>query len=505
MLKNLFRIPDTFDPDDRRRRQVLNILLIAFIILALLVIVISMLIIYYHFDPHGSKDDETLLASGILFLVINSVLLVANRSTRVPGWLTGAFFVAVVMALFTQVDAPQQLYNGRSLIIWVIPIMLGSIILRPGYAFVIAAVVSGLIWFFSSNPNGSANYYSMIAIFAIAFLSWLTMTITNRAIRDARRHAANLQAIFNSVGEGVLVLDLQGNFLSANPALLKMIPEEALKEIIAKPLGRTVQWKRRVFSVTASPVPELGSVAVFRDETRRNETERARDAMIAVASHELRTPLTAVMNYLELLLMLSKMGKIKTEEFSEHLVRALENSKRLHNLVNDMLDQAQIQAGTLVLKSEPFDLRALLERTRQILESLIAKKNLSYKSTVELDVPAEIVSDPQRLQQVLVNLIGNAIKFTDQGGIKVDVSVPRKNELYIQVADSGPGIPPEQLPDIFEAFRRGSNYAQREHQGAGLGLSIVKEIVTRMGGEIFVSSERGVGSSFIVTLPVEEA
>ena len=246
-------------------------------------------------------------------------------------------------------------------------------------------------------------------------------------------------------------------------------------------------------------------MAVFRDETRRNETERARDALIATASHELRTPLAAVMNYLELLLMFSKMGKIKTAEFSEHLARALENSKRLQGLVNNILDQAQIQAGALELKRQPFDLRALFEKTYRLLEVLIKQKNLSYELNVELDVPAEIVSDQERLQQVLVNLIGNAVKFTDRGGVKVGVSVPRKNELYIQVADSGLGIPPEQLPDIFEAFRRGSNYAQRERQGAGLGLSIVKEIVTRMGGEIFASSEPGVGSSFIVTLPVEEA
>jgi len=100
-------------------------------------------------------------------------------------------------------------------------------------------------------------------------------------------------------------------------------------------------------------------------------------------------------------------------------------------------------------------------------------------------VPAEITGDPERLHQVLMNLIGNAIKFTNQGGVKVKVSLPQEEMLSIEVADTGPGIPDEQLPDIFEVFRRGSNYAQRERQGAGLGLSITKEIITRMGGEIF--------------------
>jgi signal transduction histidine kinase len=296
---------------------------------------------------------------------------------------------------------------------------------------------------------------------------------------------------------------MQGKFLSANPALLKMIPAEDLQEIISRPLEKTLQWKRKIYSVTASEVPEVGTVAVLRDETRRHETERARDALIATASHELRTPLAAIMNYLELLVMRGKTGKVNAEEFTEYLMRALENSKRLQGLVNNILDQAQIQAGALELKNRAFDLRALLERTRQLLDALIKEKNLTYELKIAPDVPSEILGDVDRLHQVLVNLIGNAIKFTNEGGVKVKVYKTQKGKLSIEVTDSGPGIPSEQLPDIFEAFRRGSNYAQRERQGAGLGLSIVKEIVTRMGGEISAASHLGVGSVFTVTLPIE--
>jgi signal transduction histidine kinase len=343
----------------------------------------------------------------------------------------------------------------------------------------------------------------MLELVAVAFISWLGMSIANNAIRDARREAANNKAILENMDEGLLVLDLQGNLLSANPALLRMIQEEDLQDILAKPLGKTIQWKRKVFSITASEVPEVGTVAIFRDETRRHETERARDALIATASHELRTPLAAVMNYLELLLILSKQGKINTEEFIEHLTRALENSRRLQRLVNNILDQAQIQAGVLELKNQSFDLRVLLEKSHELLEVLMQQKKLNYEVTIEPGIPVKLFGDPDRLHQVLVNLLGNAIKFTNQGGIKVKVSIPKKEALSIEVADTGTGISPEQLPDIFEAFRRGSNYAQREHQGAGLGLSIAKEIITRMGGEISAASELGVGSTFTITLPIE--
>lgn len=501
MLRNLFQIPDTFEPEDRRRRQIVSILLVVSVVAGLATLAMTL-----GFYPEvGSTGSRALIVWAIVCLLVFGLLWVANRSPRIPGWVSGMFLIAMFIFAIVQTDSPAELYNGRSIVSWVIPIMLGSIIFRPGMTFIVASAIAGLM---EANPppdNVGVNYYAMLSLFFIAFICWLAMSITNRAIRDARRQAANLQAIYEYVADGVLVLDLQGNFLSANPALLSMIPNDELREFIARPLEESMPWKHRVYSVHASAVPDVGTVAVIRDETRRHEIERARDALIATASHELRTPLAAIMNYLELLVILVRLDKIETQEFDEHLTRALENSRRLQQLVNNILDQAQIQAGVLVLKEQPFDLRALLEKTRQLLDVLIRQKQLSCDIQVAPAVPARLWGDADRLYQVLVNLIGNAIKFTDRGGIKINVSVPQKESLTIEVADTGAGIPPEQLPDIFEAFRRGSNYAQRERQGAGLGLSIAKEIVIRMGGELLAASEPGIGSTFTVTLPIEVA
>ncbi len=505
MLRSLFHIPDTFAPDDRRRRQVLNTLLIFFILGDLAAESLTFLA-YCKCTAFVFTDSgiEYFLIPSLWGLAICFVLMFTNRSARVPVWLSGAVFMALMIALFLASDTPNEVYNGRSTIMWSIPVMVGALIFHPGYGFVIALFICGLMQFYNAtdnNPANSANYYSMLVLVFIAYISWLGMTIAKHAIDDARRHAANLEAILNSIADGVLVLNLEGGFISANPALLRMIPEDDLKEICAKPLDKIIHWERKIFAVTASPVPGVGSVAVFRDETRRHETERARDALLATVSHEFRTPLAAVMNYLEMLLMLSKMRKIDNAAFTEHLTRALENSKRLQQLVSNIIDQAQIQAGVLELKRQRFDLPSLLDKSRQFLNALLQQKRLSYELSIAQDVPLEITGDPDRLHQVLVNLIGNAIKFTDQGGITVQVSLHRKETLSIEVADTGPGIPEEQLPDIFEVFRRGSNYIKREHQGAGLGLSIAKEIVTRMGGEIAVSSALGVGSAFTVFLP----
>lgn len=502
MLKTLLNIPDTFDSDESRRRVILNALLVIFILTSILTIVITIVVR----NQFVNRDETTLLMwTAALVAAVSGILLILNRLTRVPGWFGGVAFVIFLITIFSITDSPHELFSGRSLIVWTLPIMVGAVILPAESAFIIAAVIFGMIQIFTPANEEMVNYYAMIALLVVAFISWLGMSIASNALRDARREAANNRTILNSIADGVMVLDLQGKLHSANPALLQMISADDLQEIISRPLESTIRWKRKVFSVSISPVPELGTVAVFRDETRRHEIEHARDALLATASHELRTPLAAIMNYLELLLMLSKMGKIDTEAFTEHLTRAIENTKRLQNLVNDILDQAQIQAGVLEFKLHAFDLRSLLKKVGSLLDSLIQQKKLSYELAIDSDVPTEIVGDPDRLHQVLVNLIGNGIKFTNQGGIKVSVALDENKDLSIQVADTGPGIPPEQLPDIFEAFRRGSNYAQRERQGAGLGLSIARQIVTRMGGEISVASQLGLGSTFTVTLPVELA
>ncbi len=502
MIRNIFEIPNSFEADERRRKRILNILLTAFLGFAVLIVLVTFFLRSGQTISYNPTVPVLAICVGIL--ILNSTLLVANRSSRMPGWLSSLIFVAFLMIIIMFVDKPDQLYNGNSLIAWVVPIMVGAVVLRPASVFVIAGVISLFTLLFSYYSNAPINYYAMVVLFAIALLCWLAMSIANQSIRDARRQSANIEAILNSITDGVLVLDMDGNFISANRALLRMIPEDKLREMNSKPLEETMQWKRSVFSVSASTIPGVGSVVVFRDETRRHETERAKDALLATASHELQTPLGAVMNYLELLMMLSEMGKVNSAKFKEHLMRALENSRRLLRLINDILDQAQLQAGVLELKHELFNLHDLLEKNRQLLDSLIKEKDLSYELNIALDVPKEITGDPERLHQVLVNLIGNAIKFTHTGGIKVNVFRPRKDTLSIQVIDTGPGIPDEQLPDIFEAFRRGSNYAQREHQGAGLGLSIAKEIVTHMGGKISAASTLGVGSTFTVSLPLSQ-
>ncbi|MGC1376446.1 MAG: ATP-binding protein [Anaerolineales bacterium] len=364
-------------------------------------------------------------------------------------------------------------------------------------------VVSALIQLAFLRANNPLNLIAVGSLAAIAVIYWLAIDLVNRIIRSHRRQTANLEAMLNGIADGVLVLDLQGNYVAANRALLAMIPEDKLREINSRPLEETLQWKQTVFSIKVMPVPEEGSVLIFHDETRRHETERARDALLAIVSHELRTPLGSIMNYIELLTMMVEAGKIDTVQFSQYLERAHENVTRLTRLVGDIMDQAQIQAGMLRMKNRPCNLRALLQKAYHQMEALAQEKKLFYELSIAPETPVQITCDPHRLQQALVNLLDNAIKFTDRGGVRLRVSRSEEGTLCIEITDTGSGIPKEQLPDIFETFRRGSNYAHRAHQGAGLGLAISQGIITHLGGRIVASSEPGVGSTFTVLLPIQ--
>ena len=190
-------------------------------------------------------------------------------------------------------------------------------------------------------------------------------------------------------------------------------------------------------------------------------------------------------------------------EHREYLETVKVSGLALLTVINDILDFSKIEAGKLDLDLVPFRLRDCLADALRSCAVRAHEKGLELAQQVAEDVPDYLMGDPGRLRQIMLNLLGNAIKFTQQGQIQMCVSMPRPQTLTIEIIDSGPGIPAEQLPDIFEPFRRGSNYAQREQQGAGLGLSITRQIVTQMGGQISAASTPGVGSTFTVSLPLE--
>lgn len=252
-----------------------------------------------------------------------------------------------------------------------------------------------------------------------------------------------------------------------------------------------------IFDITKLKQTET-ALSQARDQAL--EASRLKTQLLANVSHDLRTPLNAILGYTEMLQEgvygpLSTQQQLATQEI-------IESTGQLLNFVNNLLGQAQIEAGKVSLHISSFALTALIENLQALTGPLIQNKAIKVTYQIDEDVPAVLLGDPYWLQQILINLVGNAIKFTEQGTVAVFFSRPNPEHWAIDVADTGLGIPSEAQAHIFNAFWQIDGTTTREHGGSGLGLSIVKELTTLMGGQISLKSEPGIGSVFTVLLPI---
>jgi len=486
-------LPNILDPEDRRRRQILNIILSFFITGGLIMLIVTFsygdsLMEIVH-DPDGLP---ILLGCGLGVAVLTGLLLLNRwkRAGSAPGWL---FILSLILMILLS-DSPTELLS-RSSVLWTLPILAGGIVLPPLAVYPVTVLVSLINEYISQRfLHEAGNPYLIATYFLFAFLTWLGMSIANGAIRTAHQEAQKNAAILNGVADGVVVLDEENHVVLANPIALDLMGDN-ITQLVSTARERR-ELGGRVLAFEWSHVQEVGRVAIVRDVSRQVEIERAKDAMLGVVSHEMRTPLAAIIGFAEMI-------PLRLEQAADMAARIEVNARRLVLMVDDLLDQAQIQAGTLKIRHEAVSLRSILEKVEGMMSGLAEKKGLVLRTELDPNLPQEIVGDPNRLQQVLVNLAGNAVKFSEAGQVVIRFE-KHNSEWRMLVRDEGMGIPPERLPDIFEPFRRASDYATRYHQGAGLGLSIVKNLVTLMGGRIVVESQAGRGSTFTVILPLEE-
>jgi signal transduction histidine kinase len=240
------------------------------------------------------------------------------------------------------------------------------------------------------------------------------------------------------------------------------------------------------------------ALAEARDEAL--EASRLKTELLAKVSHELRTPLGAILGYTELLKE-GIYGRLldQQEGVSDEIIKS---THYLTSLVNELLDQAQLETGRLRLQLEPFAVREMIDQVESKMKVLAQAKGLSLQVTVAADVPDTILGDSNRLQQILVNLISNAIKFSHMGSVAVTIYCLEPARWAMQVADTGIGIPDDARDYIFDPFRQVDGSLTRKYTGAGLGLSIVKQLTSLMGGQITFESQVGQGTTFNVQFPL---
>ncbi len=234
------------------------------------------------------------------------------------------------------------------------------------------------------------------------------------------------------------------------------------------------------------------------------KANQAKSRFLAAMSHDIRTPMTGILGMAELLL------RTPLTPQQRHCLTLLRQSGRtLLGLLNDILDLSKIEAGKLTLDESPFDLEELLADVLKLLAMQAYQKRLAFWCRIAPDVPRQLIGDALRLRQVLANLLGNAIKFTEQGEVSLEVFCASPSlsprQLHFHVRDTGPGIAPEMQKKIFSAFEQGDPAISRRGGGTGLGLTISSQLIQLMGGSIHVDSEPGRGATFHVILPLKKA
>jgi PAS domain S-box-containing protein len=242
------------------------------------------------------------------------------------------------------------------------------------------------------------------------------------------------------------------------------------------------------------------ALRIARDQAL--EASRAKSQLLSKVSHELRTPLGGILGYAELLHDDTFGGLNAGQKKAAHEI--VESANYLTSMVNELLDEAQTRANTTVLQELVFSPAALLQQSTAGTEVLASKKGLKLITSLDPNLPHELRGDERRLRQIIINLVGNSIKFTKAGSVGVKFLYPSKEHWAIQVTDTGVGIPKEAQAYIFEPFRQVDNAITRDNRGIGLGLSITKQLVDLMSGRITLESEVGKGSTFTILLPINK-
>jgi two-component system phosphate regulon sensor histidine kinase PhoR len=343
-------------------------------------------------------------------------------------------------------------------------------------------------------------------------------------MREVIRDEAQLGAVLEAMVEGVLVVDARGVVLLANSRLrelfdvhgeiagrrlLEGVRNADLDAILAESaetdetVARSIALpgpNHRTLQVLAARFPSegerTGTVTVFHDTTELMRLEEVRRDFVANASHELRTPLAAIRGFAETLL---ESASLSPEEQKNYLEVIHRHAQRLSSLVEDLLELSTIESRSLRLEIAPVDVARTAENL--IADSRLRVEERRNAPTQRSDARPLALADPRALDQVLGNLLDNALKYTELGG-SIEIAVEeRLGRVRVSIADSGIGIPDEDTSRIFERFYRVDRARSRALGGTGLGLSIVKHLVQAMGGEISVKSELGRGSTFAFTLP----
>jgi signal transduction histidine kinase/FixJ family two-component response regulator/HPt (histidine-containing phosphotransfer) domain-containing protein len=425
----------------------------------------------------GSLLEGTRFArTAAVFVLVPAVS--AGAGALVGAWLEAASFVQVFRTWYLA-STLGLLVVAMSLLGWTDTELRRSFLRqlsrRDAATLLAGAIVSALL--VHERGHQAAVFFTFALMFALTWFFGLL--------------GASVGLLFTTVSAFVETLQGHGVFILLAP------PNSAVEERL-----ETVQMYLGALLLSSMPLAVLHEKQKVLTERAHRASEARRD-FLAAMSHEIRTPMTGVLGMVDLL------GAEPLTARQRGYVNAMQTSGRhLLSVINDILDFSRIESGRLDLERADFELPGLLESVRSVMHPLAVERGIRLDMELAPDLPAVVVGDPLRLKQVLLNLLGNAIKFTSTGGVELranplPVREPGASWLRFQVRDTGVGIEPAQLQRLFAPFVQADSSISRQYGGSGLGLAISKRLVELMGGCISAESAPGQGSVFQVELPLQ--
>ncbi|MCB9134762.1 MAG: PAS domain-containing protein [Anaerolineales bacterium] len=346
------------------------------------------------------------------------------------------------------------------------------------------------------------------------------------------------EVVMENMRDGVVVLDIENRIVDLNPVteqLLGIPTRDVVGSGITKPLSvfpellkrlRTISPDQEKITIQGGPEKKFyelhisplkdhrkklnGRLVVIQDITefvkardQALESSRLKSQLLARVSHELRTPLAAILGFAELLH--DGSYGILDDEQSEMVTGIIESAQDLTAMVNELLDEAQFEVHSVKLQNANFRIKDLVRNVEMKMGMLAITKNLTLQFKIDPNMPTDLWGDEFRLRQILLNLVGNALKFTKQGEVSVKLGCVDDHHWLIEVSDTGIGIPKDAQDSIFEPFHQVDGSITRTYGGSGLGLSIVKHLTELMEGQIHLKSDVQQGSTFTIVLPLVPA
>ncbi len=432
---------------------------------------------------------EAIRERAIPGLVVFGLLSTVFGCAVLDGWMRYGFFVAVgasivvrgafVLRMVRETIPPEvvlRLYRGIALctyFIWSIP----------------AAVVA--------RHPGDGSTFALITTAGLAAGAATSLATDPPLLRVAVVVLLAPPAITMAISRGVHGVPLALT-LALFAVFLLTIGANARKTLVVHLKNlELLEEKNDALEQNSAAMRQARLVALAASK-RADTANKAKSAFLAAMSHDLRTPLTAVLGYAELL----RDPAISDETRLEHAATIQQSGKHLLALLNQILDTSKIEAGAMVLQKAPFDLPEMLGEIASLMRVRADTRGLRFSVTLSTAIPKVVSTDALRVRQILENLIGNALKFTDRGSVDVVVALDGA-KLRFGVVDTGAGMSDAQLARLFGEYVQVDDTSERMLAGTGLGLSLSRKMARLLGGDVTVTSKAGVGSTFAVTIPVD--